>query len=114
MKNKSVVLKLLFVLLILIGLVAIAWSILAVLCSTAITFGMVLPVIGGFALIAFAVLRLSRPGPVIKNKVLRRFVVACVCLGLAAVLFFEALMLSALAVPKSDEEIGRASCRERV
>ena len=96
--------KLVFLLAVLAGLAGLLWSLLAALCSTAISIGMVLPALGGIALIVWGLLRLCRPEPAITNKTLRRLVIICVCIGLAAVIFFEALMLSALLFPVPDEE----------
>lgn len=102
-KDKNVILKnLVFVLAVLIGIAGIATGIIAALCSTAITFGMIIPILVGILLIIWGLIRLSRSGPAIKHKVLRRAVVICVCVAIIAVVFFEALMLYALLVPKPD------------
>lgn len=103
-KKNSVFKKLLFVLAVLAGIAGVAVGIMAALVSTAITIGMLIPVALGLLLGTWGLARLWRPGSVIGHKGLRRAVIICVCLGLIAVVFFEALMFSALAAPPPDDE----------
>lgn len=95
--------KLIFMLAVLIGLAGIASGIVAALCSTTITIGMILPVAAGLALTFWALRRMRHPGPVIRHKGIRRVLFACVCAAVLAVIVLEALMLSALLVPRPED-----------
>lgn len=106
MKNKVkyIIFKILFVVSVLIGIAGIGFGIIAVLCSTAITIGMIIPILGGLMLIIWGLLRLFRAGPAIKHKQLRRAVIICVCGALLAAVVFEILILSALFNTKPDTD----------
>ena len=101
-KFKSRIFRLLFAAAVLAGLLGIGLGIIAMLCSTAISVGMIIPVLGGILLVIWGFIRLIRPGPALKYKALRRAVIICVCAVLLAAVFFEALILSALTAPKPD------------
>lgn len=102
--NNSVIKKVLFVLAVLVGIAGVAVAILAALVSTAISIGMVIPAVLGLLLGTWGLRRLWKPEPVIKHKGLRRAIMVCVCLGICAAVFFEALMLSALVAPSPDDD----------
>lgn len=96
--------KTVFVLSIVAGGAILALGVIAALCSTAITLGMAVLSAAGILLILWGIVRLKRFGPAIKQKALRRFVAVSACVGLAVLLFLEALILSAMVAPNQNLE----------
>lgn len=87
--------KCLFIAVIAFGGVIILWSILAAMSSVGISIGMLAPAAAGAVLIAWAIWHLITSKPVLKPKWLRIAVIAFVCVGIAAILMLETLMLAA-------------------
>ena len=86
-----------------IGLVATA---AALLVTSGINLGTVLPGMSGAVLMAYGIFRLCRKGPLFKSKALRIIVTLVVCSGLALFVFVEALIVSAACAPPPEEEAG--------
>ena len=80
-------------LLIVMGLIGIAATAMVIPVSTSIGLGTVFPAAVGVVLIAYGVIRLKHPAPIIKSKPLRIVVTAVVCLGILSFLVVEALVV---------------------
>jgi len=85
------------------SIVIILWSLIAVMSSTGITAGMVVPTAAGAVLIFWSVYHLKYDKPLLRPKWLRIAVIIIVCLGIALILVLETLMLSA-AYSKPEED----------
>jgi len=88
------------------SIVIILWSLIAVMSSTGITAGMVVPVAAGAVLILWSVYHLKYDKPLFRPKWLRIAVTIIVCLGIALILVLETLMLSAAySKPEQDADL---------
>jgi len=88
------------------GLVLIAWSGIAMAVSTAVTIGMIAPIVLGLLLIAYAAARLVRRGRVIGQRWLRAVIAAVLAVGLIAAAIFEMLMYEAAYRQPPEEDAG--------
>lgn len=84
--------KIFYWILIGIGALGIAATVVAACVSTGIGIGTVLPGCAGIVLIAYGVLHLKHPGPVIRNRIFRRIVVVIVCIGLLSFAAIETVI----------------------
>lgn len=93
--------KCLFIAVVVLGAAIIVWSVLAAMSSVGISIGMAAPAAGGIMLISWAVWHLKFDRPLFKPKWLRALLTVCVCVGIAAILVLETLMMAAAgAVPE--------------
>ena len=109
-KNKkpgnSVPVKVICMLLIAGGLLLVVLSIISVLVSTAITFGMVMPALLGLLMILYAAIRLNKKGPVFRQIWVRRIIAVCLAAGLVAVVVLETLMNVAAYKELPERDVG--------
>ncbi len=104
--GNSVFIKIICWLLIAAGLVLFGLSVISVLVSTAVTFGMVMPAAMGLLMIVYAVARLRKNGRVIQRKWLRVAITVCLIIGLLAAAVLETLMCMAAYKPLPEEDTG--------
>ena len=86
--------KLLFIFLIILSTVLIAATCISYSVSHSITIGTMLPGAAGIVLAVYSVLRLSRPGPLIKPKVLRIIVTVIICIGMISFVAIESVIIA--------------------
>ncbi len=79
--------------LIVLGAVGIAATINAIFVSTGIHIGTILPGTAGVVFIAYALIKLLRPGNIIKVKALRIAVTIVICLGILLFIVIEAVII---------------------
>jgi len=102
--GNSVWVKVICILLIAGGLLLIGLSVVSIAVSTAVTFGMIAPIVMGLLMIAYAVARLKKNGAVFRRRWLRVAVIICLVAGLLMSAVLETLMNAAAykEPPKAD------------
>ena len=104
--GNSLSVKIICALLTAAGLVLIAWSAIAMAVSTAVTIGMIAPIVLGVLLIAYAAVRLKKRGRVFNQRWLRVGITIVLVTGLLAAACFEVLMYEAAYRQPPEEDAG--------
>ena len=104
--GNSLSVKIICALLTAAGLVLIAWSAIAMAVSTAVTIGMIAPIVLGVLLIAYAAVRLKKRGRVFNQRWLRVGITIVLVTGLLAAACFEILMYEAAYRQPPEEDAG--------
>lgn len=104
--GNSLFVKLICMLLLGVSLLLIAWSVIAIAVSTAVTIGMIAPMALGLLLTAYAAARLKKRGRVIEQRWLRAGITVVLVVGLIAAVCFEILMYEAAYRQPPDEDAG--------
>ncbi len=95
--------KILYWFLIVIGVFGILDSIFVYRISVGFTAGTVMPGLIGLVFIIFSILKLTLPGPIIPNNVLRIIITSGICIFIAFFVFIESFIL-VNAYSKADEQ----------
>lgn len=85
--------KIIHILIIILGLLGIASTIIVIPVTSSFSAVTVLPAIIGIVFIAYGLLHLFRPGSIIKNKVFRVIVIICVVLVIISFVIIETLII---------------------
>jgi uncharacterized SAM-binding protein YcdF (DUF218 family) len=88
------------------GAVLIALSAIAVAVSTAVTIGMIMPMVLGLLMVVYAVVRLKKRGRVFRQRWLRVVITVVLVAGLLGAAFFEILMNVAAYREPPDDDAG--------
>lgn len=86
--------KIFYIAVLILGVVGLAATGIATFVSTGISIGTLIPGCAGAVFIAYALLKLLRPGYIIKIKVLRIIVTTIVVIGILSFVFIEGLIIS--------------------
>lgn len=96
--------KIFYIVLIIVGILGILNTIFIIPVSSSISIGTLLPAMGGVVLLAYGLIKMLRPGPIIPNKVLRIIVTVCVVIGILSFAVVETLIIASAVSSDEDKE----------
>jgi uncharacterized SAM-binding protein YcdF (DUF218 family) len=97
--------KIFYIVVLILGIIGLAATGIAVCVSTGISIGTLIPGCAGVIFIAYALIKLLRPGHIIKIKALRIIVTVIVVLGVISFAFIETLIIASTGGHLPEEEV---------
>ncbi len=97
--------KIFYMVVLVLGIVGLTATGIAICVSTGISIGTLIPGCAGVVFITYALIKLLRPGHIIKIKVLRIIVTIIIVLGVISFAFIETLIIASAGSHLPEEEV---------